>query len=600
MRDELRHRGPDGAGIYMADDERVALGHRRLSIIDLSSAADQPLPNEDESVWLVFNGEIYNYRELRSELEAEGHEFRSDTDSEVIVHGYEEWGVDCVERFRGMFAFAVWDENNERFFLARDRLGIKPLYYLEDAGRFLFASELKAILADKAIEREIDPDGLRHYLKYRYVPAPLTIWRGITKLEAGCHLVYEEGEAEIERYWSPYDHVDEVDSEQAALDETEEKLFDAVASHLVSDVPIGSLLSGGLDSSIVSAIASGSMDGLRAHSIGFEPEHHGELEFAQTVSETFDISLQVSKLSIDTVDELLDEILYYYDEPISDTSIFPTYLLMREVSSDVKVALSGDGGDEVFAGYTWYDRYISYQKFDSLSYPLSISSNLLLNAATRTNSNLMNAVGRRLLPFEARGIERYNRIMDSPFREETMARLLTEEFYSEGERDVQSQYARDTMSVKDLQLLDMKTFLPEDILTKVDRASMANSLEVRVPLLDHELVEQVLSLTEERIYKDGGKKHILKRIGDDILPESILERRKSGFSAPMKALGFVEKYGHVLRESRAAEDGIFQSEELADVPDSEIGYNKKVRLILFELWYREWRTPAGGGSSDEF
>ncbi len=599
MRDELSHRGPDGEGLYLNDSETVALGHRRLSIIDLSSAGDQPMPNEDESIWLVFNGEIYNYKDLRSQLEDAGHDFRSETDSEVIVHGYEEWGTNCVERLRGMFAFGIWDESRDRLFLARDRLGIKPLYYFQCDGRFIFASELKGILSDKSIDRNIDPVGLRHYLRYRYISAPYTIWENIRKLKPGCTLVFENGESTIEQYWNPYDYVDDGGNEEVALREIERRLEDAVESHLTSDVPIGVLLSGGLDSSIVSALASRVSNGLSAFSLGFDTDSDDELSHAAKVAETFDLNHHTENLSATGLDELLDEILYYYDEPLSDSSVFPTYLLMQEVSDNVKVALSGDGGDEIFAGYTWYETYLQYQRLRPMDQILGIIGQTTFDLGKRLDSSLLNAVSRRFLPFSRSRIDRYQQIMHPPFDDDELDGLLTDEYVVANPDDVPARHCNGELDVKDMQLLDMNTFMVDDILTKVDRASMAHSLEVRVPLLDHKLAQYMLSLDSNLVYKNGEKKHLLKKIGRNVLPSSIIDREKSGFGAPLSELGFVDRYKHILHDSEAARDGVFDSEELSNVADSGIAYHKLVRLILFELWYRRWKPSNAKEASHD-
>lgn len=593
MRDELSHRGPDGEGLYLDDSETVALGHRRLSIIDLSSAGNQPMANEDETVWLVFNGEIYNYQKLRSILETEGHEFKSDTDSEVILHGYEEWGTACVENLRGMFSFGVWDETSERLFLARDRLGIKPLHYFVGNERFLFASELKAIVKDEHIDRRINPVGLRHYLRYRYIPAPYTIWNDMYKLEPGHTLLYQNGEYTINQYWSPYEYIrNDMPDEQTIQANVKQYVTDAVRSHLVSDVEIGVLLSGGLDSSIISALASSSLDEITAFSMGFDVNSPDELQYAETVAETFDLNHRTDILSLLNMDELLDEILYYYDEPLADSSIFPTYMLMQNVSSEVKVALSGDGGDEIFAGYTWYDDYLFYQKLNFLQPGIVPLVALMSELETWFDSNLLNAVNRRFKPFVHTGIDRYQQIMYPSFEDDELNQLLSEEYLTDGFDDVPARHCDEDMGIKEMQLLDMNSFLVADILTKVDQASMANSLEVRVPFLDHELVEYMLSIDDEWIYKNKEKKFLLKQLGREFLPESIINRPKSGFGAPLKAFGFVDQYKDVLLDSEAARDGIFTQKYLAELVDSGIAYNKLVRLVLFELWYRRWRQPT--------
>lgn len=597
MRDALSHRGPDASDAYFSDDGRTALGFRRLSIIDLSEAGNQPMQNETGDVFLIFNGEIYNYRELRQVLQESGHDFQSRTDSEVILHGYEEWGTDCVSKFRGMFAFAVWDEPEERFFLARDRAGIKPLYYYDEE-RFVFASEPKAIVADDRIDRAVCAHGLVHYLRHRYVPAPFSIWKDIRKLPQGHYLIHEDDETTVEEYWNPTDYIGDNEDEEVVLDELETRLNEAVESHLVSDVPVGVLLSGGVDSSTISALASAHVDDLYAFSMGFESESRNELEYARTVADRFEMDYDESILSTDRLNDILPDVIRCYDEPLADSSIFPTYLLMQEVSKERKVVLGGDGGDELFAGYNWYDRYRKYSQYgDRLDRIMPLAERIrdeLLKLSYAAGSSKLKHLHRELARISYDGVKQYQYAMEAPIEDEILTQLLGGKTL-ENIEDVGTALEHPEsgeLSIKDLQLLDFKMFLPDDILVKVDRASMANSLEVRVPLLDHPLIEYAFQISENLTYKDNEKKHLLKRIARTLLPSDVVDRPKQGFGAPLDKIGFIDEYRPLLKNSRAAEDGILDQSTLKKL--SRFPTATQFKLIMFELWYRHWivGTPA--------
>jgi len=590
MRDELSHRGPDGADMYFNHEENLALGFRRLSIIDLTDAGLQPLVNEDESCYLLFNGEIYNYRDLRTELQTAGHEFTSETDSEVILHGYEEWGTSVTERLRGMFAFAIWDEQEGQLVLARDPFGIKPLVYYEGEDRFIFASELKGILADDTIPREVSPGGLNAYFRYRYIPAPLTIWENMYKLPPGTILINDGEETEVESYWRLDDYVSfQSPSQDEARVKVQSRLHDSITSHLVSDVPVGVLLSGGIDSSLIAALASKSNDSLVAFSMGFEGTED-ELAYAELVAEEFDLSHTTRELRSTHLDDLLDEILYTYDEPLADNSIFPTYLLMREAGRDMKVVLSGDGGDEIFGGYTWYDRYLYFQRLNPVSKLVKPLYRTVRHLNGHLQSDLVHSLEWRLRLASFRGFEQYQAGMHTPLDTADRDLIFSDEYTldSSSPGDVE-QYASEYMNMKDLQYLDFHSFLPYDILTKVDRASMAHSLEVRVPLLDKSIVEYIFSLNDTVLHSDNKKKQLLKDSSRDILPDSIIDRQKSGFGAPISQMGFIEDYEEVLRDSQAAADGIFTQDGIDNYLDGQPQSNNVFKLILFELWYRRWR-----------
>lgn len=595
MRDELKHRGPDDAGLYVNEKGNVALGHRRLSIIDLTSSGRQPMTNEDNNLWLTFNGEIYNYRELREELIKRGHEFRSKTDSEVIIHGYEQWGVNFLEKLRGMFAFAIWEEKTNKLFLARDRIGIKPLYYYFDNNRFIFSSEIKGIIKDKKIERKINPTALKYYFIYRYIPAPYSIWENVYKLPPAHYLIYEKNEYSINRYWDLKLENNATDESLIAKD-IQELLENSINYHLISDVPVGVLLSGGLDSSTITAIGSKLKKNLSTYSIGFEPQEYSELQYSRLVATKFKTKNTEKILSSSEIPHLLERILYYYDEPLGDSSIFPTFLLMETVSKEVKVALSGDGGDEIFAGYNWYSDFDFYRRFEIFSRIFKKAYSVTSNISDNFDIKLFDILKYRLRPFLTERLERYRVIMAPRFEESEIEKLFNRDYYEKINTDnvIEKYTKNDLISVKDLQFLDLHTFLVDDILVKVDRASMANSLEVRVPFLDHHIVEYVMSLAPEVIFKNKEKKYLLKIIATALLPPDIIHRKKKGFSAPLDKLGLIDDNIHVLKNSYAVKDGILKQRFIDKLIHlrSATDRAKLWLLILFELWYRKWRIKT--------
>lgn len=533
MRDRLTHRGPDDAGVWVAADGSVGLGHRRLSIIDLSERGHQPMTNEDGTIWLVFNGEIYNFKALRQELIEAGHVFRSDTDSEVIVHAYEQWGLEAVRRLRGMFAYAIWDMPRRRLVLARDRLGIKPMFYACTDDHLSFASELKAFKADRRVRLSIDETAIYDFFTYRYIPTPKTVYSAVRKLPPGHYAVYEDGALAITQYWDIAFGSAQL-SPAEAIDQVREKLAECVQMHMVSDVPVGVMLSGGLDSSTVSALAARAVPNAHLHtfSIGFDVAEHDETQFAQLVAQRYGTDhheLRVTRQMAMDAERLVVDL---YDEPFADSSAVPTYFVSRLAREHVKVVLSGEGGDELFFGYSWYQRLLKLAGADAWPKP------------ARTAMGL--AAG--LLPEGARGkwtlnamaldpLERYAMMMAGLLRADKR-KLLSSTFLRrfDGYDDYwhfRRYWRADLDPMSRMQYLDIKTYLNDDILTKVDRASMIVSLEARVPLLDHELMESTLALSAAVRNPAGTQKHLLKQSATDLLPDAILARRKKGFSGPL-------------------------------------------------------------------
>jgi len=543
----ILHRGPDDAGVKVWSDQGVGLGHRRLSIIDLSPSGRQPMCNEDETVWIVFNGEIYNYQELRLELTRSGHTFHSNTDTEVIIHAYEQWGDKHVHRLRGMFAYTIYDRrlrkagdsgrqltSGGRLLLVRDRLGIKPLFYSWDKQLFIFASEIKAILAYPGVDRTIDRSAIFDYLTYLYIPAPKTAYSHIRKLPPGHLLVLENGNIKIHQYWDvPPERYNPVRTFHKAVEMVRETLCEAVRLHMVSDVPIGVLLSGGMDSSTITALmAQVATESVRTFSIGFDVPEHSETHYARLVADRYQTQHYERVVGVDSVKQMLPRVLQMYDEPYADGSAVPTYQVSSMAREHVKVVLSGDGGDEVFAGYRWYTAWLKRQAFNG--FPLPLRHRLFSFLGTIWPDGWR---GKGFLSDLALGsLEQYARFLElfSPSeKRQILTPELSREFADYDDYWYFRQYWRNELDpLTRVQYLDLKTYLHEDILTKIDRASMTVSLEVRPPLLDHVLVERVLSVSSQFRAPGGQKKYLLKKAVRDLLPEPVLTRPKKGFSAP--------------------------------------------------------------------
>lgn len=575
MRDNLAHRGPDGAGIKLLSEERVALGHRRLAIIDLSDLGHQPISNEDGTIWITYNGEIYNYLKLRRDLETRGHIFRSQTDTEVIVHSYEEWGVECVNKFEGMFAFGLWDESNKRLFLARDRFGIKPLYYWNNRDRFIFASEIKGIVANRLVPRELDHNSVCNFMLYGYVPSPKSIWKNIYKLPPAHILILDRnGEIRTSQYWSISIKKQSI-SESEAIETVEAMLQESIKAHLISDVPVGVNLSGGIDSSSLVYYATQMKNHLQSFTIGFSDQGENSEHFsAKKTADLFKTTHHEKVISSDYLNlELAEKIAWYYDEPLASSSTLPTYLISQMASKHVKVVLGGDGGDEIFAGYKWYSRYINY--FTNRSFLRKV----------------IDSIPRRGMPLEVRIYGGLMTRSQTELRNQDLQNLLSPEFIKSIPKEefwLYKQYYNPKIgTIKAIQAIDLNTFLPEECLTKVDRASMANSLEVRVPFLDHKLVEYMFSLPENIYFKNNEKKYLLKTILNNKLPNSILHKPKQGFGSPVAQLLSKQAYKDLLINSRIVESNITsQSAIKSMIEKNEVG--KLWTLVVFELWCQQW------------
>jgi asparagine synthase (glutamine-hydrolysing) len=592
------HRGPDDEGIVQLDG--VTLGMRRLAIIDLENG-NQPMHNEDSTVWVVQNGEIYNHLELRRELIAAGHLFRTHADTEVLVHGYEEWGDEMVERLNGMFAFAILDRRKDLVFLARDRVGIKPLHYAAGGGRLVFASELKALLCDPALHGEVDPVALDAYLAYEFVPSPLSIVRGISKLEPGHTLSWSAGDHSLRRYWAPQLNIDGATSDRSLDAECEELrsvLRESVRKELISDVPLGVFLSGGIDSSAVAAMMKQLGGEVKSFSVGFADRSFDESAYARLVAD--DLGTDHHELTVEPsmLLDLIPKLPALLDEPLGDASIMPTYLLSAFTRRHVKVALGGDGGDELFAGYPTLQahrlagyymrtpRLVRHGIVEPIVRRLPVSrSNLSFDFRAKR------FVGGASYPLA----ERHQRWMGS-FSAEERASVLS--------RDVRSRLGSDgavpaakTESAGDplnqVLLLDMRLYLENDILVKLDRASMMASLEGRVPLLNNDFVEYASRLPLNMKLRGLSSKFLFKRALRGVLPDRILNRSKKGFGIPIARWfrgPLKEQMLSVLAPDRLAREGFFDPVAVRKLIDEHLAGRRDHRkqlwtLFAFQLWH---------------
>jgi asparagine synthase (glutamine-hydrolysing) len=594
----LGHRGPDSSGLWY--DNGVALGHTRLAIIDLSDGGRQPMTTDDGRYTVAFNGEIYNFRELRRELEASGARFRSTSDTEVLLLGYRQWGRELLTRLRGMFAFAVWDSHLRHLFLARDRIGIKPLFYAPLENGLVFASEIKALLLHAAVDRALNTSAVHSYLTLGFIPGPETIFKGVQSVMPGCYLEWSNGKFRTERYWAPdFTGTPLSGREMDLVEELDVRLNDAVKAHLVADVPVGVFLSGGVDSSLVAAIAQRHTgEPLRTLTIGFaggDDERH----FARTVAAHIQSNHQERLVTPELVDEL-PRLLWFLEQPLYDNSKLPTYLVSQFARENVKVVLSGDGGDEPFLGYDWTRFAIA---LPDLHLDWSPSG-----WEWAYQSGLCGLTKRLLYDLTHGGHSRYLRRMTVP--QSLVHWLYTEEFselvgacehgfLNDTLRDAPVRDSRDRFSYA-----DMRVYLPEDILFKVDRMSMANSLEVRVPLLDHHLLEWLLRLPFSMRYRRGHGKYLLRKVAARYLPLPILKPRKQGFTVPIgrwlhNDLG--ELVARVFSSQSFRARGILRPQAalalLAMHRSKRFDLGHRIwSLFILELWSRVWidgRKPEG-------
>jgi asparagine synthase (glutamine-hydrolysing) len=594
--DALRHRGPDGAGEWWSPDGRVGLGHRRLAIIDLSHAADQPMHDAAGELSIVFNGEIYNFAELRIELAAKGHAFRTASDTEVILAAYREWGSDCLRRLNGMFAFALYDARTRSLFLARDRAGEKPLYYAVSGKTLRFASELKALMADPALPRRVEPAALDAYLAMGFVPGSLCMLQGVSKLPPAHALQFSSDSGEVRqwRYWQLPDPPSKYQDEAQLLAELEGLLEDAVRRQLVADVPLGVLLSGGVDSSLITAMAARAHSGVKTFTIRF-PGHgvYDETAHARLIARHFateHVELDAAECTVD----LLPLLARQFDEPLVDSSMLPTYLVSRLVRAHCTVALGGDGGDELFGGYLHYDRLLWMQRnLAWLPRPLrdgaAHAAETLLPVGLK-GRNWLQGLGGDL----RRGVPLIASYFDRTTRRRLMAghggwKLVAEELRRQRVPPAADLLERATR-------MDFEHYLPEDILVKVDRASMLNSLEVRAPLLDYRVIEFAFGKVPPRLKATpSSRKVLLKKLASRVLPEGFDRERKQGFSIPLAAwLQTPAWQGYFRSILLADETGFFDRDVVRQLLDGQLkgraNSERLFALLMLELWRREYRV----------
>jgi len=619
MASALSHRGPDDEGIYSESgpssmphqDVSVGLGHRRLSIIDLSREGRQPLSNERGTLHLVFNGEIYNYQALAQELKEKGHRFSSRTDCEAILHLYEEEGIECLRRLEGMFAFALWDREKQTLFLVRDRLGIKPAVYSWDGRSFLFASEIKSILADPEISRTIDAKALGLYLTLNYVPSPYTIFRGINKLNPGCYLEVRRNGLHLKKYWDVPHETTPPEEGERPVEVIKKELFSlfekTVAAHLAADVPLGAFLSGGIDSSIIVGLMSRvSPSPVNTYTIGFEDmPMFDETGYAREVAEFHRTNHHEIKLSGQGMIRAVPDVLEFFDEPFADSSAVPTYIVSRETRQHVKVALSGDGGDELFAGYRMYAGERLYSRYRLIPKILrtKMIAPLVSSLPDSRDKPLLDRI-RRIKKFVSGAEDRFEDrffAWNEIFSRELRQKILRKDGL--GVEDIDDDLGREAMAeflnshpgdpINRMLFCDTKYSLPNDMLAKVDLMSMRNSLEVRVPFLDHRIVEYAFRLPGSLKLRGKRGKHILLETFKEILPAALHSRPKWGFEIPIGKwlkTGLKFLLHEHLSEDRIKKQGLFNFEAIRPLIGDLLGNRKDTswqlwNLIVFQSWH---------------
>jgi asparagine synthase (glutamine-hydrolysing) len=606
MRDTMVHRGPDGAGVWISPEGFVGLGHRRLSIIDLSTAASQPMSNEDGTVWVTFNGEIYNHAEIRKELQKiGGHTWVTDhSDTEVIVHAYEQWGIDCLQKFRGMFALGIWDSNSQELWLARDRLGIKPLYYSIYNSKIAFASEIKALLADPERSRSVNEEAFFHYLSFLTTPAPQTLFEGINKLPAGCWLrIKENGETEEYRYWDVLDHTE--DLTEKTEDQISERLLEelkiSVKLRKVSDVPVGVFLSGGIDSSTNAALFSEGEGGpVKTFSIGYEGNYNtyrNELHYARKVADEVGAEYHEKLLNIDDLINFLPRMIQLQDEPIADPVCVPVYYVSKLARDNgVIVCQVGEGADELFWGYPGWKIALALQKWDDLPVPrflkrLGLSGLRVLGKDRSTPYEWLRR-GVEGVPIFWGGAEAFTdrqkqRILSPRMRKKFAGRTSWEALKPIHDRF--NKKSKDKSNLNWMTYLDLNLRLPELLLMRVDKMSMGVSMEGRVPFLDYKFVEFAMSIPTALKTKNGTLKYLLKKAVRGVIPDEIIDRKKQGFGVPVYEW-FFDKLGDKTRQELnkfCDQTDFLDKKEVMRLIDSGNGHQVWY-LLNFALWWNEF------------
>lgn len=608
MTDVIAHRGPDDDGFYL--DDHAALGFRRLAIIDLVTG-HQPMSNEDGSVWIVFNGEIYNFHEIKPLLEQKGHVFRTNSDTEVIIHAYEEWGVHCLERLNGMFGFAIWNKKNRTLFMARDRLGVKPLYYTFVNNTFVFGSEIKSILKFPGVKTEVDHAALDSYMSFLWTPEPRTLFNNIFKLNSGHYLLLENGQISIHEYWDVLFHKKENHTEEYWIDKTNELLTRSVERRLISDVPLGAFLSGGVDSTTIIALMNKlRSDRVRTYTIGFSKndiQHdvvQSDLEFARFAAKNLNVDYNEIILSPNVID-LLPKLVWHMDEPVADPAAITTYLICKASRESLTVLLSGVGGDEIFGGYP---RFTAMKMADLYNrFPAALRQNIIEKMAQRLHASRAPAF---------RNIKKFIKSASLPMRDRYLGYRT---YFTEEEK--KSLYSADLQqklsslqsnphkehleffnavsgedALSQMLYVDLKTFLPSLNLMYTDKMSMAASVEVREPFLDYEIVECFAQMPSDLKLKRFTRKYILKKAAERIIPKEIVWRKKAGFGAPIRSwiTGDLKEMVHdLLSETRIRQRGYFNYKYCRKILDDEYSgkeYNSNHiwQLLTLELWHQQF------------
>ncbi len=609
MRDSLAHRGPDDVGLYT--DPFVTLAHRRLSIIDLGGG-HQPMPNPEKTVWVTYNGEIYNFLDVREELKAAGFTFRTNCDTEVIIRAYEKWGPKSVEKLQGIFAYAIWDAPNKRLFVARDRLGIKPMYYAATERWFYFGSEIKAFLADPSFDKTIDASAVDKYFTFGYIPAPDTIFKHVKKLMPGHTILWENGRHTIERYWRfeprPESAHDAEKDETEWLDELRDVLRRSVERQLMSDVPLGAFLSGGIDSSlIVRMAAEASKAPVKTFTIGFGGDKMSETPYAKTVAERFKTEHHEFQVTAGRMEEILPKLVWHLDEPFADSSAIPTYYVSKITRQKVTVALSGDGGDELFAGYTRHQGEKISERFRSLPSWVRSGAVAVLNAPPVTRNAQLRRLARVLSNAELSFLTRYHNkeLLSQEVDRRTLYSHSFGATVGNGSSIPQLEeilmYTSKVDAIDRLTVFDLEFYLPNDMLTKVDKMSMASSLEVRVPFLDELVMEIAARIPSSLKLKGYTTKYLLRKLASEVLPAEIFKRKKQGFGIPIQRWfrGQLTAYAKEMlldrrtlsREyfDRIALSNLLNEHEIRRFDHGHMIY----ALIVFELWNRVFIDGEG-------
>ena len=600
MCDKITYRGPDDSGVYT--DGPIGLGHRRLSILDLSELGHQPMASIDRNIWIVFNGEIYNFQSLRKDLIEKGYAFKSDCDTEVIIYPYQEYGEDCLKYLTGMFAFAIWDKKKSTLFLARDRIGKKPLFYYYDRKTILFASEIKSILTDPMVKKEINHEAFYDYFKYLYVPDPKTIYKNIFKLEAGHYLKCSINGIIDKEYWDVSFSQRVTGNINQIADELLQILDESVRLRMISDVPLGAFLSGGIDSSgVVALMAKQKKEPVTTCSIGFDSEKFDEIPFARIIADKFHTDHHEFIVK-EKAEQILPDLAYYFDEPFADSSAVPTYYVSKLARQKVTVALSGDGGDENFAGYEKYylddienrirSMIPSFMRKNIFPYLCSLLLKgdypLLQKGFTLLNTLALESD----YGFYLSNTQFADHLWYKMINEDTKKNIggydpfsVTSHYYHKADTD-------DHLSK--ILYTDLKTYLVGDILVKVDRMSMANSLEVRAPILDHNVIEFAASIPAQLKYNKGDKKHVLKKSFEHVLPKEIMYRKKMGFSVPLADWFRGElkdyTYTHIFSKNSGLKY-FFYDHALKDIWETHQSGKRDYSsiiwpMLMFELWYK--------------